>query len=325
MSENQNPKVVVLGGGTGMPILLEGLKSLSLDLSTVVTVADDGGSTGKIREEIEIPAPGDIRNVIATLAEVDDELIELFQHRFTENNPLAGHSLGNLVLAAMNDVTGDFYHAVKQVARLFCVEANIYPISNKSLTLHAELNDGTIVSGESNIPVKNKKIERVFLTPETIEPNPEVVQAIMEADMIVISPGSLYTSILANLIASGVQEALQKTSAKVVYVCNIMTQEGETNDYSAMDHVQAIFSHIGEGIIDTIIVHNKPIDREMLCKYSVEDSVPVVYKRNHLEKLHLEVIEANILDGTHEMIRHDTTVLAEILYELAIIQKSKDE
>lgn len=325
MSHTHNPKVVVLGGGTGMPILLEGLKPLPLDLSTVVTVADDGGSTGKIREEMEIPAPGDIRNVIATLAQVDKELIGLFQHRFKDNNPLAGHSLGNLVLAAMNDVTGDFYNAVKQVASLFRVEANIYPISNKSLMLHAKLDDGTIVSGESNIPVKNKKIERVFLTPEKIEPNPEVVRAIMEADMIVISPGSLYTSILANLIASGVQEALQKTSAKIVYVCNIMTQEGETNDYSAMDHVQAIFSHIGNDIIDTIIVHNKPIDQEMLGKYSIEDSVPVIYERDHLKKFHLEVIEANILDGTHEMIRHNTTVLAKILYEIAVIQKLKDE
>lgn len=325
MSADRKPKVVVLGGGTGMPILLEGLKSMPLELSTIVTVADDGGSTGKIREEMEIPAPGDIRNVIATLAQVDSELKQLFQYRFSGDNALSGHSLGNLVLVAMNSLTDDFYHAVKTVSELFRVEGNIYPISNGSIVLHAELDDGTIVSGESNIPVKNKKIERVFLTPEKIEPIPEVVEAIMNADVIVISPGSLYTSILANLIVSGVQKALQKTTAKVVYVCNIMTQDGETNQYSAMDHVQAIFSHIGEDLIDTIIVHNQPLPDAMLSRYESEDSIPVVYERDRLLQYGLEIIEADILDDSHSMIRHNTAVLAEILNDLAEKEKAKDE
>lgn len=325
MAQDVQPKVVVLGGGTGMPIMLEGLKALPVELSTIVTVADDGGSTGQIREEMEIPAPGDIRNVIATLAQVDSELKDLFQHRFSSGSSLPGHSVGNLVLAAMNSVTGDFYQAVKQVSALFRVEGNIYPISNGSIVLHAELDDGTIVSGESNIPVKNKKIERVFLTPETIEPLPEVVDAIMNADIIVISPGSLYTSILANLIVSGVQEALQKTIAKVVYVCNIMTQKGETNDYTVVDHVEALVSHIGHEVVDTVIVHNKPISKEMLSRYKEEDSIPVIYERERLLAYNLEVIEADILDDSHEMIRHNTTVLADILYKLAVKEKEKDE
>ncbi len=325
MAYEMQPKVVVLGGGTGMPIMLEGLKALPVELSTIVTVADDGGSTGQIREEMEIPAPGDIRNVIATLAQVDTELKELFQHRFSSGSSLPGHSVGNLVLAAMNSVTGDFYQAVKQVSALFRVDGNIYPISNGSIVLHAELDDGTIVSGESNIPVKNKKIERVFLTPETIEPLPEVVNAIMDADIIVISPGSLYTSILANLIVSGVQEALQKTAAKVVYVCNIMTQKGETNDYTVVDHIEALVSHIGYEVVDTVIVHNKPISKEMLSRYKEEDSIPVIYDRDRLLTYDLEVIEADILDDSQEMIRHNTTVLADILYKLAVKEKEKDE
>lgn len=325
MSRQRNPNIVVLGGGTGMPILLEGLKAYPIDLSTIVTVADDGGSTGRIRAEMEIPAPGDIRNVIATLAQVDSELKQLFQHRFSGNNDLSGHSLGNLVLAAMNTLTGDFYSAVKKVSNLFRVEGNIYPIVNGSVVLNAELDDGTIVTGESNIPVKNKKIERVFLTPEEMEPIPEVVEAIMEADVVVISPGSLYTSILANLIVSGLQKALHETKAKVVFVCNIMTQDGETNNYSAIDHVQAIFRHIGNQTIDTIIVHNQPIPANMLQKYETEDSIPVVYQRDRLEILGLEVIEADILDDTHPMVRHDTAVLADILYQIALRKKTKDE
>lgn len=325
MTTQQKPNIVVLGGGTGMPILLDGLKQYPIDLSTIVTVADDGGSTGRIRAEMEIPAPGDIRNVIATLAQVDPEIKQLFQHRFSGTNDLSGHAVGNLVLAAMNSLTGDFYTAVKKVSNLFRVEGNIYPIVNGSVVLHAELDDGTIVSGESNIPVKNKKIKRVFLTPEEMEPIPEVVEAIMAANVIVISPGSLYTSILANLIVSGLQQALKETKAKVVYVCNIMTQDGETNNYSAIDHVQAIFSHVGKDVIDTVIVHNERLPIDMLEKYKQESSIPVVYERERLEDFGLEVIEADILDYSSPMVRHDTAVLAEILYDLAVRQKVKDD
>ena len=201
MGNKENPKMVVLGGGTGMPVLLRGLKKYPIDLATIVTVADDGGSTGRLRKEYEmLPAPGDIRNVISALANVDDELMNLFQHRFESKNGLVGHSLGNIVLAAMNSITGNFYEAVEHVSKMLNVKGKIYPIVNESITLHAEMEDGTIVSGESHIPMKHKKIKRVFLTPNDIKPLPEAIEAILSANLVVISPGSLYTSILPNLI-----------------------------------------------------------------------------------------------------------------------------
>lgn len=313
--------MVVLGGGTGMPVLLKGLKKFPINLTTIVTVADDGGSTGRIREQIDIPAPGDIRNVIAALSEVDPELITLFQHRFQiGNGSLSGHSLGNLVLAAMNSYTGDFYTAVQKVSDLFNVKGKIYPIVNESVVLHAEMTDGTIVSGESNIPVKHKQIKRIFLTPDKIEPNPKVVEAIVYADVIVISPGSLYTSILPNLIIGGVVRALNKTKAKIVYVCNIMTQDGETDHYSAADHMQAIFNHIGENTVDTVIVHNQPIHKETLARYVREGSEPVTYDKEKLRGFSLEVIEADIIDHTAKMIRHNTDKIAQMLYNMGCDQ-----
>lgn len=317
MANTIRPKIVVLGGGTGMPVLLRGLKDYPIDLSTIVTVADDGGSTGQLREMIETPAPGDIRNVIAALANVDQELYELFQHRFNVSNGLCGHSLGNIVLIAMSSITGNFYEAVKEVSVMFNVKGNIYPIVNESVTLHAEMDDGTIVTGESKIPMKNKKIKRVFLTPDHVTPMPDVVEAILDADLVVISPGSLYTSILPNLIIKDVVDALNQTAAKTVYVCNIMTQPGETNNYSAADHVKAIYNHIGSNTIDSIIVHNQPIAKNLLLEYEKQNASPVTYNLSSLYELGLEVFEEDIIDHFHPMIRHNTEKIAKIIYQMA--------
>lgn len=318
MAAQGKPKVVVLGGGTGMPVLLQGLKKYPLDLTAVVTVADDGGSTGKIRHAINVPAPGDVRNVIASLANVDADLHELFQYRIKGNTDLTGHALGNLLLVATNEITGDFNEAVEKVARLFNVDANIYPIVNDSVTLHAEMEDGAIVSGESNIPIKNKKIKRIFITPEDVTANELVIEAIAEADLIVISPGSLYTSILPNLIIKDVGKALKETKAKTIYVCNIMTQHGETNDYTASDHVKAIYEHLSPQIIDTIIVHNKPLENEMLQAYEKEDAYQVVIDYEQLEDLNLTVIAEDMVDCTKQIIRHNYKKIAQLLYDLAL-------
>lgn len=317
MVVQRKPKIVVLGGGTGMPVLLQGLKKYPLDLTAVVTVADDGGSTGKIRNAINVPAPGDVRNVIAALANVDDDLYELFQYRIKGNTDLTGHALGNLLLVATNEITGNFNDAVEKVARLFNVEANVFPIVNEPVTLHAEMEDGTIVSGESNIPIKNKKIKRVFITPENVVANELVVEAIRNADLIVISPGSLYTSILPNLIINDVVAALKETKASTVYVCNIMTQHGETNDYTASNHVKAIYNHINADIIDTIIVHNKRLETAVLQAYEREGAYQVTIDHDELNRLNLTIIEKDMVDCTHHIIRHNYKKIAPLLFDLA--------
>lgn len=317
MKPTKKPDVVVLGGGTGMPVLLRGFKHYPVDLTTIVTVADDGGSTGRLKEEIEMPAPGDIRNTIAALSNVDEELEELFQYRFEANKELAGHALGNIVLVAMSAMTGDFYEGIKKVSELFRVTGKIYPVVNEPVVLHAEMTDGKIVSGESKIQLEHKKINRVYLTPDNVKPMKEVINAILKADLIVISPGSLYTSILPNLIIRDMVDALRRTSAKVLYVCNVMTQDGETNDYTVLNHVQAISKHVGFQILDSIIVHNEPIHEEVIERYKVEKAVPVTYDKKQLTDLGMEVIEENIIEYWEGTIRHNTEKLAELIYEIA--------
>lgn len=315
MGTVSKPKVVAIGGGTGMPVLLRGLKKLPIDLTAIVTVADDGGSTGRIRTEMEIPAPGDIRNVIAALSDAEPMLLELFQHRFTQGNGLSGHSMGNLLLAAMTSVTGNFNNGIKEISRVLNVKGKIYPISNENMSLHAEMIDGEIVSGESNIPLAQKKIKRVFLEPQPVKPLPNAVRAIKSADLIVISPGSLYTSIMPNLIVPQVKEAIASSKAKVVYVCNAMTQEGETTNYTASDHVKAIHDHIGESCIDAIVVHNEKIPDEIQALYKSENATPVTFDEKRLNDLGLHVIAGNILAESNGSLRHDNEKIASLLFD----------
>lgn len=316
MNMQKKPHVVVIGGGTGMPVLLRGLKHLPIRLTSLVNVADDGGSTGRLRQERTIPAPGDIRNVIAALSEAEPMLLDLFQYRFEVGNGLSGHSLGNMLLAALTEVTGDFSKGIQEIARVFNVKGEIYPISNDSLSLHAEMIDGTIISGESNIPLVKKKIKRVFLKPEPPKPLPHAVSAIENADLIVISPGSLYTSIMPNLIIPQISDVIKKAKGKIVYVCNVMTQVGETTGYSASNHVKAIYDHIGSGWIDAIIVHNKPIKKDVLTIYESENAHPVDCDIDKLEDLKLKIIEADIIDYDKKTVRHNAKKIAEILYSL---------
>jgi uncharacterized cofD-like protein len=316
MSEKKQPRVVVIGGGTGMPVLLRGLKNLPIELTALVTVADDGGSTGRIRSEMAIPAPGDIRNVIAALSDAEPMLLELFQHRFSEGNGLSGHSMGNLLLAAMTSVTGDFNNGIKEISRVLNVKGKIYPISNENMSLHAEMEDGTIISGESNIPLSKNRIKRVFIRPQPVKPLPNAVRAIDAADLVVISPGSLYTSIMPNLIIPHVKEALRDTKAKVVYVCNVMTQEGETTGYTASDHVDAICDHIGDECLDAIVVHNEVINKSIRDIYAEENAEPVEYDMEQLLDMGLEIIEGDIIDHSQFMLRHDNNKIAKLLYSI---------
>lgn len=316
MTKKNLPRVVVIGGGTGMPVLLRGLKNLPIELTALVTVADDGGSTGRIRSEMAIPAPGDIRNVIAALSDAEPMLLDLFQHRFTVGNGLSGHALGNLLLAAMTSITGDFYNGIKEISRVLNVKGNIFPISNQNMTLHAKFTDGTHVSGESNIPKMNKQIDYVYLEPQPIKPLPDAVQAIKSADLVIISPGSLYTSIMPNLIIPEIDVALRETLGKVVYICNVMTQPGETSGFTASDHIKAIQKHIGEKCIDSIVVHNEPIKQSIRAIYAEENAEPVIYDIEKLIDLGLEIIEGDIINHSNKTVRHDKDKIAKLLYTI---------
>ncbi len=316
MKQSNLPKVVVIGGGTGMPVILRGLKNLPLELIALVTVADDGGSTGRLRHDMDIPAPGDIRNVIAALSDAEPMLLELFQHRFKVNNGLSGHSMGNLLLAAMTAVTGDFNTGIKEISRVLNVKGKIYPISNDNLSLHAKMEDGTIVSGESKIPLARKRIKKVFLSPQPVQPIPDAIKAINEADLIVISPGSLYTSILPNLIIPDVGKAMRETTAKIVYVCNVMTQLGETTGYSAADHVQAINDHIGSHCIDAIIIHEQQIEEAIRHVYKIKHAETVIYDMDRLKQMNLQVVKGNIIDVTERTVLHNKNEVAKLLFSL---------
>ena len=314
MTQTEQPRVVIIGGGTGLPVLLRGLKHYPVDITAIVTVADDGGSSGRLRDELNIPPPGDVRNVLAALSDVEPLIEEMFQHRFKSSNELSGHSLGNLILAAMTSITGDFVYAIQEMSKVLNVHGNVLPAANQSVVLHAELEDGTIVSGESKIPFSGKKIKRVFLTPDTIQPLPETIQAIRNADLIIIGPGSLYTSILPNLLVPQIGEEVCEAKAKKVYICNLMTQAGETHDFTASDHVNAIYDHMGNPFMNTILVNNEEIPDDIQARYIKEEAKPVHFDVNSLYELGLEVIFGEIVSLDDGVIRHDTKEVAKILY-----------
>lgn len=311
-----HPRVVIIGGGTGLPVLLRGLKQYPVDITAIVTVADDGGSSGRIREDLDIPPPGDIRNVLAALSDVEPLVEEMFQHRFKTSNELSGHSLGNLILAAMTSITGNFVHAIQEMSKVLNVRGKVLPAANQNVVLHAEMEDGTVVSGESKIPFSGKKIHRVFLTPDNIKPLPETILAIRQADMIVIGPGSLYTSILPNLLVPKLGEEVCKASAKKVYICNLMTQAGETHEFTASDHVQAIYDHISGCSIDTILVNKENIPEDVQLRYHEELAKPVIYDIERLEELGLEILQEEIVCDDSDVIRHDAKKVAEILFNI---------
>jgi uncharacterized cofD-like protein len=316
MTQTEQPKVVIIGGGTGLPVLLRGLKHYPVDITAIVTVADDGGSSGRLRDELNIPPPGDVRNVLAALSEVEPLIEEMFQHRFKSSNELSGHSLGNLILAAMTSITGDFMYAIQEMSKVLNVHGNVLPAANQSVVLHAELEDGTIISGESKIPFSGKRIKRVFLTPDTIKPLPETIQAIRNADLIIIGPGSLYTSILPNLLVPQIGQEVCEARAKKVYICNIMTQAGETHDFTASDHVNAIYDHMGKPFMNTILVNSEEIPEDIQARYSKEEAKPVHFDVNSLYELGLDVIFGEIVSLNGGVIRHDTQEVAKILYSL---------
>jgi uncharacterized cofD-like protein len=323
MRELGQPRIVIIGGGTGLPVLLRGLKHYPVDITAIVTVADDGGSSGRLREDLHIPPPGDIRNVLAALSDVEPLVEEMFQHRFKTSNELSGHSLGNLILAAMTSITGNFVHAIQEMSKVLNVRGKVLPAANQSVILHAEMEDGTTVSGESKIPYSGKKIKRVFLSPQNIRPLPEAIQAIRQADLIILGPGSLYTSVLPNLLVPRLGDEVCRSQAKKIYICNLMTQAGETHGYTASDHVKALYEHLDCAFIDTILVNNQVIPPDIQLRYKEELADQVDYDFSRLYELGLEVVHADIAVQENGSLRHDPKKVAKILNELLIIETKK--
>lgn len=320
---NGQPKIVIIGGGTGLPVLLRGLKKHPVDITAIVTVADDGGSSGRLRDDMHIPPPGDIRNVLAALSDVEPLIEEMFQHRFNTANELSGHSLGNLILAAMTSITGNFVHAIQEMSKVLNVRGKVLPAANRSVVLNALMEDDSIVRGESKIPYSGKRIKRVFLNPENVKPLPETLQEIRDADLIVIGPGSLYTSILPNLLVKRLGKELCKANARKVYICNLMTQAGETHDFAASDHIKAIYDHMDCEFIDTILVNSETIPPDVELRYKEELAKPVHFDLDVLSALGVEVVQEEIAELDGNVIRHDTKKVSEILYSMILNETKK--
>lgn len=313
---NKGPEIVAFGGGTGLSNLLRGLKKYSDNLTAVVTVADDGGSSGRLRDEMGILPPGDIRNCLVALADREPLMEKLFQHRFQAEGELAGHSFGNLYIAAMTEVLGDFEEAIRASSKVLAIRGKVLPATNEDIKLGAIYHDQEKRIGESAIPVYDKEIKKVFLYPENASTTPEVKISIQQADVIIIGPGSLYTSILPNLLVKGIVKAIKQSQALKVYICNVMTQPGETDNYTAADHVQALIDHCGPDLFDYIIVNNQSGSAELRKKYEAEGAFPIVIDRDRLQEQGVKVIEADLLKKD-SYLRHDPLELAKLIFELS--------
>jgi uncharacterized cofD-like protein len=311
----KGPSVTVIGGGHGLSVLLRGIKKQTKNVTAVVTVADDGGSSGRLREDFGMVPPGDLRNCLVALADTEPLMEKLFQHRFGGSGDLAGHSFGNLFIAAMTEVLGDFEQALKESSKVLAVRGRVLPASTQRVRLIATMTDGTIVEGESKIPEAGKTIDRVHLYPAEVVPAQSVLDAITDADVIVLGPGSLYTSVLPNLLVDDVAETLRRSRAMKIYICNVMTQPGETSGYTASMHAKAIIDHAGPGVIDYIIVNSKPVSEEAQKKYAAEQSYPVAVDEDGLAELGVRYLKADIISQDNPA-HHDADKLAANIMEL---------
>lgn len=312
----RGPKIVALGGGTGLGTLLRGLKKVSTNITAVVTVFDDGGSSGRLRREQGILPPGDIRNCLVALAEAEPLMTQLFEYRF-KGGELDGHSFGNLFIASMSQVAGDLETAVKESGKVLAIRGRVLPTTLHDVTLCAEFEDGGVVEGESAITGAGRSVRRVYLNPSSVPPLADVLEAIADADMVVIGPGSLYTSLLPNLLVEGVVEAIRRSPAMKVYVCNVMTQHGETRGFTASDHVRVLLEQGGGGLFDYALINtSRPRSPELLARYAQEHAEPVEADVAAVESLGVRCVAEDLLseDG---LVRHDarkvTTVLLRLL------------
>jgi uncharacterized cofD-like protein len=312
---NRGPKIVAVGGGTGLSTLLRGLKQYSANITAIVTVADDGGSSGRLRREIGVLPPGDIRNCLAALADEEKLLTELFQYRFKAGDGLSGHSFGNLFLTVMTEITGDLERAIAASSKVLAVRGKVLPSTLADVCLWAELSDGRVIEGESKITEANGQISRIGCDPIDPPALPAAIRAIEEADCIMIGPGSLYTSVIPNLLVPGIREAIASTDVPRIYICNIMTEVGETDGYTVSDHLRAIDRVCGQRVFDAVLVQKMPPSPLALKRYAAENCHPVYLDREEVSHLGCLLVLANVMDENEETgyVRHDPQRLARVL------------
>lgn len=314
---SQGHSIVVIGGGTGLSTLLRGLKSYTSNIVAIVTVTDDGGSSGLLRRELGIAPPGDIRNCLVALADAEPLMTELFQYRFNAGGTgLEGHSFGNLLIAAMSNITGDFEQAVKETSKVLAIRGRVLPSTSIAVTLQAEMEDGTLVEGETNIADAPQAIRTIHLHPANVPPLEEAIQAINLADVIVIGPGSVYTSVIPNLLVPGIADAIRESEAVKLYVCNVMTQRGESDHYAASDHVKALMRHAEGRLFQYVMINRQAPSAGMLVKYKEEGSELVHPDADKIKELGFRPVLGDFMSAT-TVVRHDSEKLAEAIMRLA--------
>ncbi|WP_029522956.1 YvcK family protein [Persephonella sp. KM09-Lau-8] len=316
-------KVVAIGGGTGLSSLLRGIKHLVPDtiqeLSAIVTVADNGGSSGRLREEMQIPAPGDIRNCIVALAEDEDILAKVFQYRFSEGEGLKGHSFGNLFLSVLTKITGDFLEAVEITSDILKIKGKIIPSTDQIVDIVAEFTDGTVIKGETQITEYGKKlkgkIKKIWMEPSDVKAPEEAIKEIKNADVIILGPGSLFTSIIPNLLVKDIRDAILESKAYKIYICNVMTQYGETDQFTASDHIKAIHEVVGKPFINAAIINTKIPPDNLLKKYLKENAEPVTADAGNISRMGITVYAEDLLK-VGDYVRHDPEKLTSVLVKI---------
>ena len=307
-------KVVVLGGGTGLSCLLSGLKEYPIDITAIVSVCDDGSSTGILREEFNIPAVGDVRKVLVALSETEPLVRELFNYRFKTTSDLNGHAVGNLLLTACTEIRGNLSDGIDALSKVLNLKGKVVPLTEDNVTLVADMEDGSVVEGQHFITLSNKKIKKIYYKEEST-PTKEAIDAIVNADLIILSMGSLFTSIIPNLICKDIVKAIDSSKAKMMYVCNMMTQPGETDNFSVTDHVDMLNSYLGKKKIEVVIANNGVIDSTLASKYeTLEQKDAVRFNEEDFKKYDMKVISDDLVTINNNMIRHNNLKLGFLIF-----------
>jgi uncharacterized cofD-like protein len=321
MTTQSDLRIVSIGGGTGLSVLLHGLKPYPVDITAVVTVSDDGGSSGRLRREFDVLPPGDIRNCMVALSEDEALLSRLFQYRFRAGRGLKGHSFGNLFLTALTEIMGDFSDAVKASSEVLKIAGRIYPSTVKNVALEAVLDGGAIVRGETRISRSRRRIEAIRLSPRRCWPHPDTLAAIAQADLITLGPGSLFTSVIPNLLVEGIPDAIRRARAVKAYFVNLMWQPGETMNFTASDHIRAIHKHAGGKLLDYAIVNTQPIRPALRKRYAHEQALPVENDVDRIEQMGIKVVGGNFLRES-EKVRHNPAEVAAVALRLAKVGRA---